>query len=181
MLSLSGREVGVNRYGEPVTAVVVEHLADEDVAKRGKQLSSKARAALGKLWELINDRSRSFPITDQPGLRCVLLRDLETACVAHGVLSQSPESKQRRRLFRDALTELQDVRAVILDGAARERVYPAPTAHRDGDDYGPKSTSDDLEERLARLRRRDVPPPSVAGQDASDVGTVGAPPRGEAS
>jgi hypothetical protein len=37
---LVGREIGVNEFGEPVSVVVVEHLADEDVAKRGKPLSS---------------------------------------------------------------------------------------------------------------------------------------------
>ena len=63
---LEGHQLGVNEHGEPVTAVVVEHLADEDTAKRGKKLSPKARAALNVLWEMIKDRRSRSRCADQP-------------------------------------------------------------------------------------------------------------------
>jgi hypothetical protein len=93
---LYGREIGVNEHGEPVTAVVVEHLADEDVSKRGKRHSPKARAALNVLWECIKDPSRSFPLPENRRLRCVLLSDWETACVAPGAVSSCQRERDRK-------------------------------------------------------------------------------------
>jgi hypothetical protein len=55
---LRGRELGVNEYGEPVTAVVVDHLADEEETKRSKKLTPKAVAAKNILWDMIKDKSR---------------------------------------------------------------------------------------------------------------------------
>jgi hypothetical protein len=61
-----GRELGLDNHGDQVTAVVVEHLADEDAANRGKRHSPKARAALNKLWDMIKTPSESFPMGDHP-------------------------------------------------------------------------------------------------------------------
>ena len=101
---LIGRELGVNEHGEPVTAVVVEHLADENTAKRGKRLSPKARAALDQLWGCIKDPTRSFPMPEQPGLRCVLFDEWEKACTTQGVVSNSPRLADRSRQFRSLRT-----------------------------------------------------------------------------
>jgi hypothetical protein len=124
--NLVGREIGIDEDGDPVTAVVVEHLADEDTAKRGKRHSPKARAALNKLWDMIKSPSLSFPMLDSPGLRCVTLADWEEACLAHGVVSRSKEKKDRRKIFGDAKRELEEAAAIICDGEDGNRVYPAP-------------------------------------------------------
>jgi hypothetical protein len=121
----AGREIGINKHGEPVTAVVVEHLPDEDTAKRGKRLSPKARAALNVLWDCIKDRSRSFPLPDEPGLRCVLLGIWEKACTTPGVISNSPRLADRSRQFRVAMDELKTAGAIICDGESGARVRPA--------------------------------------------------------
>lgn len=122
---LHGREIGTNTYGEPVTAVVVEHLADEDAAKRGKRLSPKARAALNVLWEAIKDRTKSFPIADEPGKRAVLITVWEGECMKPGVVSQATTEKERRRKFRDARAELEAAEAVAIDNDG-QRIYPTP-------------------------------------------------------
>jgi AAA domain-containing protein len=127
---LHGREIGINEHGEPVTAVVVEHLADEEVAKRGKRIKPGSRAALNVLWQMIKDPSRSFPLPDQPGLRCVLLTAWEDECTREGGISKSPDIKQRRRMFRDALADLEHTNLIIRDADGGERVYPMPS--RDG-------------------------------------------------
>jgi hypothetical protein len=123
---LHGREIGVNQHGEPVTAVVVEHLADEEVAKRGKRIKPGSRAALNVLWQMIKDRTRSFPLPDQPGLRCVLLTAWEAECTKDGGISKSPDAKQRRRMFRDALADLEATNLITRDAEGGERVYPTP-------------------------------------------------------
>ena len=123
---LTERELGVNEHGEPVTAVVVEHLADEDTAKRGRRLSPKARAALNVLWECIKDSSRSYPMADRPGHRCVMLGVWEKACIMPGAITKATAEKERRRKFREAKAELEEQNAVVCDGATGERVYPAP-------------------------------------------------------
>jgi hypothetical protein len=41
-----------------VTAVVVDHLADEEETKRSKKLTPKAVAAKNILWDMIKDKSR---------------------------------------------------------------------------------------------------------------------------
>ena len=124
-------QLGVDNHGDPVSAVVVEHLADEDTAKRGKRYSPKARAALNKLWEMIKTPSESFPMADQPGLRCVMLSAWETACIAPGVVTQAKAEKERRYKFKAAQKELEDAHAIIVDGG---RVYPAPKSAGDGGD-----------------------------------------------
>ena len=129
---LVGRELGVNEHGEPVTAVVVEHLADEDVAKRGKRLSPKARAALDHLWGCIKDPTRSFPMPEEPGLRCVLFDEWEKACTTQGAVSNSPRLADRSRQFRAAKDELEAAGAIICDGEGAERVRPAPKRHGEG-------------------------------------------------
>ena len=94
---LYGHQIGVNEHGEPVTAVVVEHLADEDIAKRGKRHSPKARAALNVLWECVKDPTRSFPLPENPRLRCVLLSDWQEACIKPGAISDAPREADRTR------------------------------------------------------------------------------------
>lgn len=123
---LHGREIGVNEHGEPVTAVVVEHLADEDVAKRGKRHSPKARAALNVLWECIKDPGCSFPLPDNPRIRCVLLEDWQKACSVPGTISSAPREADRARRFRDAQNELIAADAIICDGESEKRVRPTP-------------------------------------------------------
>jgi hypothetical protein len=119
------RELGRNEHDEPVTAVVVEHLADENIT-RPRGLSQKARAALDQLWACIKDPVRSFPMPQEPGLRCVLLEEWEKACTAPDVISTAAEERDRRKQFRKAKAELEHAGAVICDGEAGNRVRPAP-------------------------------------------------------
>jgi hypothetical protein len=125
---LYGREIGVNDHLEPVTAVVVEHLADEEVAKRGKRIKPGSRAAMNVLWQMIKDPSRSFPLPDDRRLRCVLLTDWENECTKDGGISKSTDAKQRRRLFRDAVADLEAADLITRDSEIGERVYPTPKA-----------------------------------------------------
>jgi hypothetical protein len=119
--SLRGRQIGVDQHLAPVTAVVVEHLADEEPGKR-KRYSPKARAVLNALWEMIKTPSRSFPLPDGNGLRCILLSDLEAECIKPGVISRCQHEWDRRRKFHSALDEIAPG-ALTIDG---ERVYPTP-------------------------------------------------------
>jgi hypothetical protein len=123
-----GREIGRNQHDEPVTAVVVEHLADEETSKRGRRHSPKARVSFNRLWEMIKTPAQSFPMPDHPGLRCVLLADWENACIAPGVITQAKEERQRRFKFKEALNELIEAQSIVIDG---ERVYPTlkPSRH----------------------------------------------------
>jgi AAA domain len=123
---LHGRILGQNNYSEDVTAVVVEHLADEEIARRGKRFSSIAHATLNVLWEMIKDREQSHPMPDDPGLRCVILADWEKACAGPGVISTCQRERDRIRKFRAAKEELEAARAIICDGEGGNRVYPAP-------------------------------------------------------
>ncbi len=66
--TLRGREIGVDQYHDPVTAVVVEHLADEDPGKR-KRSSPAGRAVINALWAMVKTPSKSFPLPDGNGLR----------------------------------------------------------------------------------------------------------------
>jgi hypothetical protein len=131
------RLLGSNEYGEPVTAVVVEHLADEAQTATKKELSPKARAALGVLWDCIKDPARSWPLPDGPGLRCATIEVWEAACLAPGAISNATKGWDRAMKFRAARKELEEVRAVICDGERGERVRPAPrrvtTGHDDGE------------------------------------------------
>jgi hypothetical protein len=120
------RQLGIDNHGDPVTAVVVEHLADEDIAKRGKRHSAKARASLNCLWECIKDRTLSWSLQSETAMRYTLMNVWEEACVKQGVLSNSPDIKQRRRMFRQAVEELEEAGAIVIDSENRERVYPAP-------------------------------------------------------
>jgi hypothetical protein len=123
---LEAHQLGVNQHGDPITAVVVEHLVDEDAAKRGKRLSPKARAALNVLWEMIKDRSKSFALADQPGLRCVLASAWETECSKPGAICKCHEERDRRKKFRAAKDELAAAGSIVCDGGDAGRVYPAP-------------------------------------------------------
>jgi hypothetical protein len=120
---LVGREIGVNEHGEPVTAVVVEHLDDEDTARRGKRYSPKARAASNLLWQMIKDREQSFPLPDHPGLRCVILADWEKACTAPGAICNCKEERDRRLRFNAACKELIEAQTITVDNG---RVYRTP-------------------------------------------------------
>jgi AAA domain len=121
------RVLGQNNYGEDVTAVTVEHLADEIDTRRGKRHSPKARAALNVLWECIKDPARSFPMTDEPRLRCTTLANWEQSCTAPGAISNSKEERDRRKQFKAAKAELEDAAAIICDGYEGTRVRPAPS------------------------------------------------------
>ena len=126
LLQLCGREIGIDEDGEPVTAVVVEHLADEDIAEARKRHSPKARAALNVFWECIKDPARSFPLPENPRLRCTLLSDWQEACVVPGAISDAPREADRVRRFRDAQNELMAASAVICDGKSRNGCDPYP-------------------------------------------------------
>jgi AAA domain len=123
---LYGREIGVNEHGEPVTAVVVEHLADEEIAKRGKRHSPRARAALNVLWNCVKNPGRSFPLPENPRLRCVLLEDWQEACVAPGAISNCERKADRAKKFKAAKEELETAGAIVCDGDNKKRVRPAP-------------------------------------------------------
>ena len=123
---LHGLELGLDQYDDPVTAVVVEHLADGATATVGKRYSPKARTALNVLWACIKDPSRSWPLPDQPGRKCTLIEVWEKACIQPGIISKAHEEKERRRKFRAAMDELKEAGAVITDSTNDQRVYPAP-------------------------------------------------------
>jgi hypothetical protein len=123
---LYAAELGKGRYGEPVTAVCVEHLADQERPPRKKNLKPASRTALNILWQLIKDSSRSFPLPNMPGLRCVLMNDWEAECIKEGGISQSRENKQRKRAFRTALEDLEANNLIVRDGENGQRVYPVP-------------------------------------------------------
>ncbi len=115
-----GRELGLDQYGDAVTAVVVEHLADEQPVKR-KRHSPKAQALLQSLWAMIKDPRRSHPLPDHEGLRCVLHSELEREAIKPELLSKSKQERDRRRIFGQALAELADTRAIEVD---QGRIWP---------------------------------------------------------
>jgi AAA domain len=119
-----GRELGVNEYGETVTAVVVDHLSDADPVK-SKDLSPKARDALQVLWACIKDPSRSYPMRDT-GLKCTLLPTWEEACLVPGAISKCKEERERRKQFKAAKEELERENRVTCDSEDGKRVYPTP-------------------------------------------------------
>ena len=132
-----GRELGKDQDGDPVTAVIVEHLADEDAAGRDKRISPKARAALNILWEMIKNRTLSFPIPERPDLRCVLLADWEKACIAPGAITEAKAERDRRAKFRLSKLELEEASEIACDGKNGERVYPTPKPGATAcDDFG---------------------------------------------
>jgi hypothetical protein len=122
---------------------------------------------------MIKDRSKSFPMADQPGLRCVMLSAWAAECTKDGGISQSPDTKQRRRMFRDAVKELEQAGLVKRDAENGERVYPHTPSQRDHPPSsrsqdkekaprGPSNPSNDIEDRLAHLSAKDVLPNSPA-------------------
>jgi AAA domain len=128
---LEAHPLGLNQHGEPVTAVVVRHLADQEKAKTGKRLSPKARSALNVLWAMIKDRTKSFPMPDDAGKRCVMLTDWERDCIAPDAISRSHEERDRRKQFRAAKDELEAGNFIVCDGEGGARVYPAPKEARE--------------------------------------------------
>lgn len=129
---LRAMQLGENRYGEPVTAVYVEHRADSGKGKRkGRRIGPKARAAYEKLWEMIKDHSRSFPLDGGP-LRCVLLNQWRDACCEPGVLGQIKDAGNRRKKFYAARDELLEQGMITIDWQNEDRedsngrVYPTP-------------------------------------------------------
>ena len=144
--NFAGREIGIDEDGDPVTTVVVEHLADQTEPRRGKRHSPKARAALNVLWEMIKDRIRSFPLPDQPGLRCVLLADWEAACIAAGGISKSHEKRDRRKQFRIAKAELEAANSIVCDSTeAGGFILPRKTSGNERENFG-----DATKQRLCR-------------------------------
>ena len=102
-----------------------------DAAKRGKRIKPGTRAALNVLWDMIKDRSsKSFPMADQPGLRCVMFTAWEFECTKDGGISKSPDMKQRRRMFREAVEELEQTGLIELDAENGGRVYPRSPRNR---------------------------------------------------
>jgi hypothetical protein len=130
---LHGLELGINPYGEPVTAVVVEHLADADGTSKGNKLTATANAALKVLWTMIKDPSQSWPLHDQPGLRCTLMGVWKKACIVPGAISNCKNERDRAVKFKNAVEELTELEAIIRDGTDGDRVYPR-TKGRDDDD-----------------------------------------------
>ena len=68
--NLVGREIGVNEDDDPVTAVVVEHLADQAEPSRGKRHSPKARARAQR--PLGNDQGPGEVVPDPGSARPAL-------------------------------------------------------------------------------------------------------------
>jgi hypothetical protein len=124
-------ELGRDQHGDPVTAICVEHLADEDTARPGKRHSPKARSALNILWEMIKDPVQSFPLPEDKRLKCVLLDKWEAACTRPGAITKCQNERDRRARFKAAKEELEDKGAIVCDGPLGERVYPAPKRERD--------------------------------------------------
>lgn len=129
---LAARELGVDQYDDPVTAVVVEHLADEERATKGKRVSPKARATLNVLWTLIKDPMASFPLPGEPGKKCVTKATLESYCIKPGAICNCTVETDRRKKFVAAIKELIEAKAIICDGYQEGRIYPAPKPERDG-------------------------------------------------
>jgi hypothetical protein len=123
---LRGRKLGEDQYGDDVTAVVVEHLADEKPDRPTRKLTPKARAALNVLWSCIKDSSKSWPMADRPGFRSTTLPVWEAECLRPGAISRSHRDADRAKLFRSAKDELAAARAIVLDGEFNQRVHPAP-------------------------------------------------------
>jgi hypothetical protein len=132
------RMLGVNNLGEPVTSIVVLHLADA-AAEPGRRvaLSKSARKALEQLWVCVHDPARRLPMSgDLAGLHAVLLGTWEAACLPYGVISEAAGERDRRKIFNRAKDELFEGKSVICDGPTGQRVYPAPKAARDGREDG---------------------------------------------
>jgi hypothetical protein len=129
---LHSHELGTDQDGDAVTAVVVEHLADEEKAAKPKRHSPKARAALNVLWEMIRDPARSFPLPDDPRLRCVTMQTWEAECTKPGAICRCADVHDRAKKFRAAADELKSSGAIICDGPTGERIYPAPKPNKAG-------------------------------------------------
>ena len=94
-------------------------------------IARRPAPSLDRLWEMIKNPSELFPLSDRPGLRCVLFVDWEKACVAPGAVSDAQDERERRRKFKGARTELERKQAITVDHEA-ERVYPTPKNERGG-------------------------------------------------
>jgi len=127
---LHPHHLGENQYDEAVTAVVVEHLADEAEQKRSKKLSPKARAALESLWDCIKDKSLSWPM-DEPGKRWTEIVTWEAVCCEPGAVSNSKNERDRRKKVKAARRELEESGTITIVG---NNVYPTPrgTGRDDG-------------------------------------------------
>lgn len=121
-------EIGVDpSTGDPVTSVVVDHLADAE-PERKHDLTTKGRKALNVLWLCLKDRALSFPMADEPGLRCVIVSTWEAESCKLGAISASTRERDRQRQFKAAMDELITAKLVISDG---QRAYPAPREDRE--------------------------------------------------
>jgi hypothetical protein len=128
---LQAMQLGEDPYGEPVTAVYVEHRADSGKGKtRGHRLGPKARAAYDTLWAMIKDHARSHPLDGGP-LRCVLMNQWRDACCQPGVLGQIKDAANRRKKFYAAREELLEKEMITVDCRDEDgedynaRVYPS--------------------------------------------------------
>jgi hypothetical protein len=128
---LQAMQLGENPYGEPVTAVYVEHRADSGKGKRGgNRVGPKARSAYAVLWAMIKDRSQSQPLDGGP-LRCVLMHQWRDACCQPGVLGQIKDAPNRRKKFYAAREELLEKEMITVDCQNEDgedynaRVYPS--------------------------------------------------------
>ena len=115
---LAGRELGVDQYGEPVTAVVVEHLADEseDARAKKKRVSPKARSTLNLIWQLIKDPSASFPLPGEDCKRCITMAILEAHAIKPGAVSNCHAETDRRKKFKAAMRALRKYGVCSLGG-----------------------------------------------------------------
>jgi AAA domain len=128
---LQAMQLGENPYGEPVTAVYVEHRADSGKGKRGgNRVGPKARAAYEVLWAMLKDRSQSQPLDGGP-LRCVLMHQWRDACCQPGMLGQIKDPANRRKKFYAARDELSEKGMITVDCQSEDgedynaRVYPS--------------------------------------------------------
>jgi hypothetical protein len=117
-----GRTLGDDQFGEPVTAVIVEHL-DDEAPGRTKRHTPKAHALSKLIWRMVKDPSLSHKLPEGNGLRCVLMGELETESCKPGTVSRCLRETERKRQFEAALNELIEAGDVVND---ENRVYPTP-------------------------------------------------------
>jgi AAA domain len=122
---LHGLELGRNQYGEPVTAVVVEHLSDAEGTAKGNRLTPTAQSALNVLWKIIKgETGQAWPLHGCPGMMCTIMGVWKKACLVPGAISNCKQERDRAAKFRNALEELQEKERIICDGKDGQRVYP---------------------------------------------------------
>jgi AAA domain len=125
--------LGVNEYDEPVTAVVVEHMKDAEGTNTGNKLTSIEQATLNVLWKLIKDPLSSWPMPDQPGLKCTMMGVWKKASIVEGAICKCKNERDRAARFKAAAAVLIEKGLVIADGQDNERVHPALRDQPDGD------------------------------------------------